>query len=394
MRILLVAPQPFYEDRGTPIAIYQTLIALNKLGFKVDIATYPVGSEVNLPDIKIFRAANPFKYRNVPIGFSFPKVVLDISLFATVLRLLFRNQYDCIHGVEEGAAVALICKRLFGIPVIYDMQSSLPEQLREMKCFNSGHWRWLSLSLERWLVRNADCIIASRGLSPYVLSIEPGKAVFEIFFKGSVNCQKNEELAKSLKVFGHPTIVYAGNFAFYQGLEVLLEATVIVRAEMPEVMLILVGATETEFVHYSKMVKKLKLEDTVKLYLRRPKHEIPEFLSLADVLVLARPRGKNVPLKMYEYLQSGKPIVATDIPAHRAILTEKIAIMAEPNARGLSRAIIHVLRNPGYANKIALAANDSTQTNPLKPVHVTLAETYQIIAATLPKQPIHQETSR
>jgi len=385
MRILFIAPQPFYEDRGTPIAIRNSLEALNGLGFSVDLVTYPVGSEVNLPGIKIFRTTNPFKYRNVPVGFSFPKMVLDISLFATVLRLLSRNQYDCIHGVEEGVAIALICKRLFGIPVIYDMQSSLPEQLREVKCFKSGPGRWVSLSLERWLVRNADCIIASLGLAPHVHSIEPGKAVFESVFKGSVARQKNEELAKFLGVFGHPTIVYAGNFAPYQSLEVLLKATVIVRAEIPEVMLILVGATEIEFVHYSKMVKNLKLEDTVKLHLRRPMHEIPEFLSLADVLVLARTRGKNVPLKIYEYLLSGKPIVATDIPAHRAILTEKTAIMAEPNARGLSRAIIHALRNSWYANKIVLTANDSIQTNPLKPLYMTLDEAYQIIAAQVPK---------
>ena len=385
MRTLFIAPQPFYEDRGTPIAIHNTLDALKELGFTVDLATYPVGSEVNLPGINIFRTTNPFKYRNVPIGFSFPKMLLDISLFATVLRLIARKQYDCIHGVEEGAAIALFCKRLFGIPVIYDMQSSLPEQLREVRGFKAGPGRWLSLSFERWIVRNADCIIASRGSASHVLSIEPGKAVFEGFFKGSVACQKNEELAKSLGVFGYPTIVYAGNFAPYQCLEVLLEATVMVRAEIPEVMLILVGATETEFVHYSKMVKKRKLEDTVKLHLRRPRHEIPKFLSLADVLVLARTRGKNAPLKLYDYLQSGKPIVATDIPAHSSLLTEKKANIAEPNAGGLSRAIIYALRNPDYANKIAFAAKDSIQTNPLKPLHMALAEAYQIIAAKVPK---------
>ena len=77
MRILFIAPQPFYEDRGTPIAIHNTLAALNELGFAVDLATFPLGSEVNLPGINIFRTTNPFKYRNVPIGISFPKMLLD-----------------------------------------------------------------------------------------------------------------------------------------------------------------------------------------------------------------------------------------------------------------------------------------------------------------------------
>jgi glycosyltransferase involved in cell wall biosynthesis len=246
MHILLIAPQPFYEDRGTPIAIHQSLVAMSDLGFKVDLVTFPLGSDITLPGIRIFRTANPFRFRSVLVGLSVRKIVLDICLLMTVLRLVKRNHYDCIHGVEEGAALALTCKALWGIPAIYDMQSSLPEQLRKVRGLKVGPGRWISLWIERWLVRNADCIVASSGLAPHVFSIDPQKPVFECFFTGSDPRPKNKELEKSLGILNRPTVVYAGTFASYQGLEDLLEAAVLVRPEIPELVFVLVGGTESE----------------------------------------------------------------------------------------------------------------------------------------------------
>src|SRR5919112_1243404 len=61
-RILVVAPQPFYQDRGTPIALRQVLQALGELGRPVDLVTYPVGTDVTIPSLRVYRSANPFGY--------------------------------------------------------------------------------------------------------------------------------------------------------------------------------------------------------------------------------------------------------------------------------------------------------------------------------------------
>ena len=79
-RILVVAPQPFYEDRGTPIAVRQVLQALGELGRSVDLLTFPIGTDVGIPGLRIFRSANPFGFERVPIGLSFRKVILDVPL--------------------------------------------------------------------------------------------------------------------------------------------------------------------------------------------------------------------------------------------------------------------------------------------------------------------------
>src|SRR5262249_6631852 len=86
--ILVVAPQPFYEDRGTPIAVYSVLQALGQLHYQVDLLTYPVGRPVDILGLTIIRAPNPFGIRRVPVGFSIRKLLLDFTLVVTMWRRL------------------------------------------------------------------------------------------------------------------------------------------------------------------------------------------------------------------------------------------------------------------------------------------------------------------
>jgi hypothetical protein len=95
------------------------------------------------------------------------------------------------------------------------------------------------------------------------------------------------------------------------------------------------------------------------------------------VLVLARKRGKNVPLKIFDYLKSEKPIVATDIPAHRALLYEKTAIMVEPNPEGLSGGILLALKDTDSSKKVESTLVASDSTNEIKSLRETIAEAYR-----------------
>ena len=171
MRVLFIAPQPFYEDRGTPIAIQEVLGVLSEQGFSIDVATYPFGAEVKIPGVSLFRTSNPLRYTYVSVGFSFRKIILDFCLIITVLRLAYRNDYDCIHAVEESAAIALLCKALFGMPVIYDMHSNFSDQVPRKQGLHISIWKRLASRFESWLVKRSDCIVGSRGLEKFVRSI-------------------------------------------------------------------------------------------------------------------------------------------------------------------------------------------------------------------------------
>src|SRR3546814_152515 len=100
MNILFLAPQPFYQERGTPIAIKLALTVLCAAGHKVDLVTYHEGADLEIQGMRTFRIAKPPFASNVPIGFSGKKLLCDVYLSFMLWRLLVRNRYDVIHAVE------------------------------------------------------------------------------------------------------------------------------------------------------------------------------------------------------------------------------------------------------------------------------------------------------
>ena len=96
----MLAPEPFFEPRGTPFSEYHRIKALGDLGHTIDLVTYPFGLDVRLPNLRIFRSPKPPLVRRVPIGPSFTKVFLDAMLVATVLRRVAAERYDAIHSHE------------------------------------------------------------------------------------------------------------------------------------------------------------------------------------------------------------------------------------------------------------------------------------------------------
>ena len=129
MNILFLAPHPFYQDRGSPIAVNLMLRVLSDRGDHVDVVTYHEGNSVNLRNIKIHRISNIPFVRNIQPGPSFKKVVCDIVMLFKVLRLAGSKRYDLVHSVEESVFMALILKVFFGPPYLFDMDSCLSEQL-------------------------------------------------------------------------------------------------------------------------------------------------------------------------------------------------------------------------------------------------------------------------
>ena len=376
MRILFIAPQPLFEDRGSPIIIYEELKALSNLGYQIDVATFPIGKDVDIPGVRLIRIANPLRFKSIRIGFSLKKIILDLFLLIKTVCLMHKNSYNCVHGVEEGAWIALLYKIWFKVPVIYDMQSSLPEQLREVRFFISGIGRWLALFLENWLLKNADVIFATKGLAPHVLEIIPEKPVWEYTFP-SVNFDRQEKKSNVRPdIFKNPTIVYTGNFTSYQGLELLIEAAAHVHLKMNNVNFILVGGTKPETVHLSNLVKQLKLEKTISLYPRVPQTKIADILRQANVLVLPRPRGSNVPLKIYDYLESGRPIVATNIRAHTSILTNQTATLVEPDAKAIAAGLLEALNNIEGTKETAGKAENIAELPSKNSLQKTIKEAY------------------
>jgi glycosyltransferase involved in cell wall biosynthesis len=383
MKVLLIAPQPFYQDRGTPIVVFEEISLLTEIGFHVDVATYPIGTEIEMPKVRVFRTANPLIFRSVAVGFSFRKVLLDLLLLSSSIRLLRRTSYDCIHGVEEGAAIALICRLIFGTPVVYDMHSSLPDQLHRLSFFATKAGRKAALGFEGFLLKKADAVIASTGLGCHVKTRAPGRSVWEcnFFCDGSVSPGAPDLVPRR---YGRPTIVYSGNFSSYQGLDLLMEAAIVLRGQVPDILFILVGGTESDIPPIARLVEKHGLCGTVELHNRVPRLEVPAFLASADVLVLPRRHGMNAPLKLFEYMRSLRPIVATDIPAHRSLLNDESSLLVNPDPESLAGGLLKALQDRELAFKLASGADRTARSFQKESLRKTLIEAYRHAVARGP----------
>lgn len=359
-RVLVVAPQPFYGDRGTPIALRKVLKALSQLAYQVDVLTFPVGRSPEIPGVRYFRVANPLRIRAVPIGFSFRKLWLDLFLFFALWKRLREHNYLCIHAVEEGGFLAVLAARRHRIPVIYDMQSSLSEQMASYRFLDNRPARALLDACERWLFRNADHIVSSIGLSEHVRARTPHALVRDWRYPHPISEVAPEDIDRlrdKLNISpGQPVVLYTGTFEEYQGLSSLVNAIPSVLSRVPQAVFVLVGADGSNGTSVIRQLDGRVPAGSHRVLKRQPQELIPTFLAMASVVVSPRIYGSNLPIKVLGYLAAGRAIVATSIPAHRTLLDEELAVFSQPSSLGLAIAITELLEDPARVAALQAAA--------------------------------------
>jgi glycosyltransferase involved in cell wall biosynthesis len=159
-----------------------------------------------------------------------------------------------------------------------------------------------------------------------------------------------------------PVIVYTSTFEAYQGLDLLFDAMAIVRSARPDVRLLLAGGRHDQIARARQRVRAAGIDDVVVFAGERPSEEVPAFLRAADVLVSPRSRGTNTPLKIYQYLRSGRPIVATRLVTHTQVLNDDVAVLTEASASGFAKGILTVVTDRRLASEIGRRAQDLAAT--------------------------------
>jgi glycosyltransferase involved in cell wall biosynthesis len=123
-------------------------------------------------------------------------------------------------------------------------------------------------------------------------------------------------------------------------------------AEFPQAVYLLVGGRPDQL----ESLQTLAIQQGVERHFLFPGPQlfgdVPVFLEVADLLVSPRSHGTNTPLKIYSYLASGKPIVATDMETHRQVLDDHTAILAPPTAEGLAQGIRALLADASLRERI------------------------------------------
>ena len=95
---------------------------------------------------------------------------------------------------------------------------------------------------------------------------------------------------------------------------------------------------------------------------QRPAEDIPAYLDAADVLVSPRSLGTNTPLKIYQYLRSGRPIVATRLLTHTQVLNDDVSILTDATPAGFGAGILRAIADPECARAIGARARQLAET--------------------------------
>ena len=343
MKILMIAPEPFFEPRGTPFSEYFRIKALSTLGHTIDLVTYPFGVDKAVPGLTIFRCGKLPWIKAVRTGPSAAKLVLDFFLFLKVLQRLWREDYDLIHTHEEASLIGVFCQKMTKIPHLYDMHSSLVQQMDNFKFTRSQLVVRLFRFSETVSLKSASAVIViCRALFDYAAGITAAAklTLIENFMDDrppASDGEKLQQLRNEINPDGKKLIVYTGTLEAYQGIPLLLESMLFLNDDF---RLILVGGTEEQVARLRQQIQELKLEKRVMALGRKRSQDIPYYLKTAAVLVSPRVLGTNIPLKVYSYLASGVPLVATDLPTHTQSIHAEIAILAAAEAEPFAAAML------------------------------------------------------
>lgn len=357
MKILLLAPHPFYQERGTPIAVNMLLKVLSERGDSVDALTYHVGSDVSHPNVAIRRIKPIGFIKNVSPGFSFSKVLCDIRLHGLAMRTAKGGGYDVVHAVEESVFMAMRIGKRHGIPYVYDMDSSMPRQIVEkhpLLAFALPAMRWF----ETKAIRNAAAVAAvcdSLAETAREAGAKRIALVNDISLLRPSRPADRGEVRSMLGIDG-TCFMYLGNLESYQGIDLLLEAFSILKELTGGAVLVVAGGTEAHIRKYRKTAAALGIEPLVRFAGPWPLDDMARLFAAADVLVSPRITGNNTPMKIYSYLDSGKAIIATTIPAHTQVLDESVAEMAPPEPDAVAAAMLLLMQNPDRREQLGAAA--------------------------------------
>jgi glycosyltransferase involved in cell wall biosynthesis len=348
MRILLLAPHPFYQERGTPIAVDLLARALAARGETVDILTYHEGNTPSYPDnITIYRIKPPRLAHGIRPGFSIKKLICDAAMYPKAAELARLNAYDCIHAVEESVFMARRIARQHNIPYIFDMDSSMPQQIAD-KLPLARPLLPIMRAIEARAIRDAAAIVPMCDALADMAKKEGARHVEvlrDISLLSETHTPNPEQgFRKELNLSG-PTLLYIGNLESYQGIDLLLESFALARKTSPEASVVIAGGRDDDIQTYKTKTAELKLSEHVHFLGTRPLSHMADLFHDADILVSPRTQGNNTPMKIYSYLDADRAIIATNLPTHTQVLTSEVALLVAPTSDAMAAGMEKLLGN-------------------------------------------------
>lgn len=322
----MLAPTPYFADRGCHVRIYEEARVLGQLGHDVRLVTYHLGRDMaDIPTERIMRI--PW-YRKLNAGPSWHKPYLDILLFFKALRVSRSFRPHMIHAhLHEGAFIGIFLKKILRIPLLFDCQGSLTGEIIDHGFIRPGSWlASFFAACERFINDGADGIVTSSTAGAESLSRQWGVSSSRVIpLTDGVDTDEFSpgDRAAARRRLGvpsdRPVVVYLGLLNRYQGIDLLLDVMAILKERGVRVHFLLMGFPEET---YRTAAEERGLAGMVTFTGRVGYSQAPDFLAAGDLAVSPKISLTEANGKLFNYMACGLPCLVFDTPVNREILGE------------------------------------------------------------------------
>lgn len=345
-KIAYIANIRLPTEKAHGLQIMKTCEALVKYGMEVELI---ISNREDVPIGKIF------DYYNIKRIFSIKKITVPKIPISSKIGFLI---YSLIFSIRS--ALYILKSR----PTVIYSRDILPLFFlsnKKLRLYFEAHTGGWNIITSKVLNKVNGIICITNGLRNLYIShnIDPNKITVipdAVDLADYVNLPDSRQCRRELNLPESKMIVmYAGSFNVYKwkGLDVFLEASKYIDQKY---LFVAIGGTSSEIAK----LKEKGLEDNIILLERVSNNLIPKYLKSADILVIPNKAGDIVsreytsPMKLFEYMASGVPILASDLPSIREVLNSSSATFFKPdNPVDLARNIDNILDNYTEAKKKA-----------------------------------------
>jgi glycosyltransferase involved in cell wall biosynthesis len=281
-----------------------------------------------------------------------------VGSFVRGLLAGLRRRPDVVHYRWMGSPHPLVLARILGSLSVCELHGEpVPDWTGD-----SPAKRAIQHRLARFALRRCDrLIVITPGLRDYLarwyrtaadrMFVMSGGTDTELFSpRERLDCRRRHGLSPDADYVG-----FVGTFYRYQGLSCLLEAMAIIRESRPSCKLLLVGDGEAAQ-ELRDQAGRLGLAEAVIWTGRVPYQDVAELIGITDVCVapFTADRGETSPVKIFDYLACGRPVVASAIPSVSQIMGREQGVVLVPpdQAKELAAALLRLLADPEEARRL------------------------------------------
>jgi len=366
MKTLVVAPTPFFSNRGTHIRILEEALALEKMGHDITIATYHIGQDIDRQfnthiDVRRIRRWL-FWYKKIEAGPDWQKIFLDLMLIRKVFNLARKKHPQIIHGhLHEGVLIGWVVKYcLFWrkIKLVADLHGSLTNEMISHNYLSGGWLKKIFRYLENFINNLGDAIITSSDENTgQIRKMLPQRKVTTVLDGVNMDyysASSDKDGLRSALMFPDDKIIatYTGALIFNKGVDYLWGAIRKVIESRQDIYFVIAGFPPEKA---RTFIDKYAYQENVRLISPLAYRELPSILRASDIGIDPKDSGTlQASGKILQYMGAGLPIVCFDRTNNRQYLGDLGCYASEISDRGLAREIERVADNLAFHQRNSL----------------------------------------